>query len=214
MSKYCAKCGKEISDTATFCPSCGAKVAPGMQGTSGVQFQKATPGTTRRKTPILAGVVALVLLFVVIFGIRSLMTPAYEKPIKLFEEGINKGSFSKMKKALSPGLVEDEFGIIPDSVTDEQLDDALQNEMQNDFGIGTYKIELKVNGKEKIDSKNLEQVLQRRYGINDDDARQAKAAYLLNVKVTASIDSGTEEENIKMVVIKIGGTWYIASLDF
>lgn len=213
MSKYCAKCGKEISDTTTFCPACGAKVMLSKPVTPCGQSKKTTHNITKN-TSILAGVVIVALLFVVVFGIKSFLKPGYDKPIKLLEKGINEASFSKMKGALSPGVIENEFGVIPDYVTDEQLDDALRNEIQSDFGIGAYKVEFKVNGKEKIGAGNLSQTLRESYAINDSDANQAKAAYLLSVKITATVDSIVESQNVKMVVIKIGGTWYIANLDF
>jgi len=66
MKKFCAKCGKELTDEVVICPGCGCSTAPET-------FQTATPATKKKRIQskwIVLSAVAL--LVVVVLGVLFL----------------------------------------------------------------------------------------------------------------------------------------------
>ena len=250
MSKYCAKCGKEMNETAKFCPACGAKAAtpvtrqPEMAGQTGTLGQnvnnagtsseqapaqnmnlhngQGTPVTgTAKKTSTGKIVVAVVAGLILIVGMtflgKKIMTPGYEKPVKQLEQAINEVSYSKMKDAMAPGVIDNlmgEYSWIMSYIDDEKIDEYMQEALE-ESGLGgdDEKVTLKVTDKERIKADDLSSELSNNYGVDDSDASNATDAYNLQVKIGTK-SSDAELSSMQIIVIKIDGKWKLASIPF
>lgn len=202
MSKFCAKCGMELKDDAVFCPGCGAKVEqkekqPEKQGVKKKSGKNSLIGI---------GCIGIIVLVLAIFGIGKAAGSGCEKPIKIYQQAINKVDFGKMQDALAPGIYESEIGDISDFASTEDLNAAFKSAMESEIGDQLSKLKLKVVNKEKIDSKNLESALKNRYYIEEEDAKKAKAAYNLTVEASGF----GENYKFTVVVVKIDGKWKMA----
>ena len=171
MAKFCSKCGNELKEGARFCSVCGnpvkqvqsaqsAATAAGTneerQGVSSqqqgftaqdMQYQQmagsAAPVKKNKNLWLLAIPAAILVILLVIFGIKAVLSPAYLKPVKYMEKAFNKQDIDLMKKA-----VPDEYAAwMTDDIVDYMFD------LDSD-----YKITIKVTDKEKI-AKKVEDIL-------------------------------------------------------
>lgn len=165
MAKFCSKCGNELKEGARFCSVCGNPVkqvqSAQSEATAGtneerqgvssqqqgftaqdMQYQQmagsAAPVKKNKNLWLLAIPAAILVILLVIFGIKAVLSPAYLKPVKYMEKAFNKQDIDLMKKAVS-----DEYAAwMTDDIVDYMFD------LDSD-----YKITIKVTDKEKIAKK-------------------------------------------------------------
>ena len=224
MAKFCSKCGNELKEGARFCSVCGNPVkqvqsaqseatAAGTneerQGVSSqqqgftaqdMQYQQmagsAAPVKKNKNLWLLAIPAAILVILLVIFGIKAVLSPAYLKPVKYMEKAFNKQDIDLMKKA-----VPDEYAAwMTDDIVDYMFD------LDSD-----YKITIKVTDKEKIAKKDLEETLIDDYYVLDSIAKDAKAGYILEAEATLKQDGEKDTQDITLVVVKVDGKWVIVS---
>ena len=100
MARFCAKCGKQLGEQAAFCPACGAKVS--RSENQQMQMNPQAPVKVHKnKTSrnLLAIAMVIVVLIVGVFGIKSLVSPGYMRPIKLVEKDLMTVMRSQYMKA-------------------------------------------------------------------------------------------------------------------
>ena len=127
MAKFCSKCGNELKEGARFCSVCGNPVkqvqSAQSEATAGtneerqgvssqqqgftaqdMQYQQmagsAAPVKKNKNLWLLAIPAALLVILLVIFGIKAVLSPAYLKPVKYMEKAFNKQDIDLMKKAV------------------------------------------------------------------------------------------------------------------
>lgn len=103
MARFCAKCGKQLGEQAAFCPACGAKVS--RSENQQMQMNPQAPVKVHKnKTSrnLLAIAMVIIVLIVGVFGIKSLVSPGYMRPIKLVEKGFNDCDAEPIYESLSP----------------------------------------------------------------------------------------------------------------
>ena len=199
MAKFCSKCGNELKEGARFCSVCGNPVKQVQSAQS-----EAAAGTSEEREVVssnknlwlLAIPAALLVILLVIFGIKAVLSPAYLKPVKYMEKAFNKQDIDLMKKA-----VPDEYAAwMTDDIVDYMFD------LDSD-----YKITIKVTDKEKIAKKDLEETLIDDYYVLDSIAEDAKAGYILEAEATLKQDGEKDTQDITLVVVKVDGKWVIVS---
>ena len=210
MAKFCSKCGNELKEGARFCSVCGNPVKQVQSAQS-----EATAGTNEERQGVssqqqgftaqdmqyqqMAGSAApvkILVILLVIFGIKAVLSPAYLKPVKYMEKAFNKQDIDLMKKA-----VPDEYAAwMTDDIVDYMFD------LDSD-----YKITIKVTDKEKIAKKDLEETLIDDYYVLDSIAEDAKAGYILEAEATLKQDGEKDTQDITLVVVKVDGKWVIVS---
>ena len=215
MAKFCSKCGNELKEGARFCSVCGnpvkqvqsaqsATTAAGTneerQGVSSqqqgftaqdMQYQQmagsAAPVKKNKNLWLLAIPAALLVILLVIFGIKAVLSPAYLKPVKYMEKAFNKQDIDLMKKA------------VPDEYAEWMTDDIVDYMFDLD---SDYKITIKVTDKEKLIDD---------YYVLDSIAEDAKAGYILEAEATLKQDGEKDTQDITLVVVKVDGKWVIVS---
>ena len=145
MAKFCSKCGNELKEGARFCSVCGNPVkqvqSAQSEATAGtneerqgvssqqqgftaqdMQYQQmagsAAPVKKNKNLWLLAIPAAILVILLVIFGIKAVLSPAYLKPVKYMEKAFNKQDIDLMKKA-----VPDEYAAwMTDDIVDYMFD--------------------------------------------------------------------------------------------
>ena len=203
MAKFCSKCGNELKEGARFCSVCGNPVKQIQSGQSAATAEtneerqgSAVPVKKNRNLWLLAIPAAILIILLVIFGVKAVLSPAYLKPVKYMEKAFNKQDIDLMKKALP-----DEYAAW---MTDDLEDDMF--DLDSD-----YKIKIKVTDKEKIAKKDLEETLIDDYYVLDSIAEDAKAGYILEAEATLKQDGEKDTQDITLVVVKVDGKWVIVS---
>ena len=213
MSKYCAKCGKELNDQVKFCPGCGTEVVSNKTVQADHPVNHVKKQKKSGKIALGAGLAVLLILCIAFIGVKSLIAPAYEKPIKLLEQGLNEPSYSKIKEALAPGLLDDllfDYSSILDYMDDDQIEEYIQQSLKSFYEENDVeKIELKVIDKEKIDTKDLE----FEYWLSDSDAGKVTDIYKLTVEAKGKGNSNSsliDQDTVDVLSIKINGKWKLS----
>lgn len=206
MAKFCSQCGNELKERAKFCSVCGSPVKQAQTAsgdadqvkngqnmtTDGVNGER--KGTKNKNLWIFAIPVAIIVFLLVVFGIKGIVSPAYLKPIKYVEKGMNQQDVGLLKKAL------------PEEYTSQMTDDI----MGYILGEGSdYKISIKVTDKEKISKKDLEETLIDDYSVLDSIAEDAKAGYILDIELTVKQDGEKYTQDGTVAVAKVDGKWVI-----
>lgn len=203
---FCSKCGNEIKETAKFCPKCGTPIQQ-----SGSTYQKETEKVAVRKRPpylaigvigILAVVVVLVLRFCIVSN-----DEIYETPIKKIFQAVNRKD-GEMLMSLYPKemikFAKDE-GFSKETMV--SLADKMLDTMINEITDGEdFNLEYEITDVENYSSKELkdtEDELNELLKCNMKIEEVKEVTF--NVKETIS----GETESGKLIVIKIGGKWYV-----
>ena len=132
MAKFCSKCGNELKEGARFCSVCGNPVkqvqSAQSEATAGtneerqgvssqqqgftaqdMQYQQmagsAAPVKKNKNLWLLAIPAAILVILLVIFGIKAVLSPAYLKPVKYMEKAFNKQDIDLMKKAVPIAVI-------------------------------------------------------------------------------------------------------------
>ena len=220
MARFCSNCGRELQEGMRFCSGCGAPVegvSPdsiskdvgnmpnqpgGMPNPMGMPAGGPGGAAVQKKTYILplivVGIVAAIAAHFVIVKIFS-GGPGYMKPIQYLEKGFNKRDAKMIQKAFADG------GDISSEIFDM---------FEIAGGLIDYKVEFDVTDKEKIPKDEIEEVLTEEYFVDEVYAKNASAAYILDVDMTIEMGEYSEDESGEFPVVKINGKWVIPeSLD-
>ena len=214
MARFCAQCGKQLGEQAVFCPACGAKVSrPENQQ---MQMQPQAPVKVHKnKTSknLLVIAMVIVVLIVGVFGIKSLISPGYLRPIKLVEKGFNDRDAKAIYESLSP-----ETKKIYEMSGCKNIVENLQSAIEEygdgkDINVNNIKTDIIVGNKEKLDKEELSQTLVDQYMVSQEEAEKASAAYIVDGNIVfKSGNSVVKEISTQFVVAKINMKWYLVYL--
>lgn len=207
---FCPKCGAQNPDGTRFCAKCGeqisaapAKVA--LRTPSGVSNPVQPRKDNRQLIAIIAGALAVILLFSLVFGGRG-----YKKTVRNFMD-----SFVDLK---AKGMVE----MLPDKVVEQALEDMgygkrdikiLIGELQDELNyamqylqmLTEYDLDYRIVGAEDVSKEELEYI-KLRYS---DIGLKVSKAKLVNVELSVEIMGVPETTDVEIMVVKIGRSWYI-----
>ena len=216
-AKFCSVCGNPVKQAQAASGNAGqaqngqsaaaSGTNAGMNGASSVQqgftaqdmqYQQmagaGAPANKNKNLWILAIPAAIIVLLLVIFGIKGIVSPAYLKPVKYMEKAMNQQDITLLKKA------------VPDEYAAWMTDDVMSYMFDED---SNYKVTIKVTDKEKIAKKDLEETLIDDYYVLDSIAEDAKAGYVLDAEITVKEDGDKDSQDVTIVVAKVDGKWVI-----
>lgn len=214
MARFCAKCGKQLGEQAAFCPACGAKVS--RSENQQMQMNPQAPVKVHKnKTSrnLLAIAMVIVVLIVGVFGIKSLVSPGYMRPIKLVEKGFNDCDAEPIYESLSP-----ETKKILEMSGCKNIIENLQSAIEEysdgkDVNVSNIKTDIIVGNKKKLDKEELSQTLVDQYMVSQEEAEKASAAYIVDGNIVfKSGNSVVKEISTQFVVAKINMKWYLVYL--
>lgn len=201
---FCRNCGTQNQDGAGFCCSCGAPLSSGGPAGGGAAA-KAKNINVKLIGIVAAVVVVLFVAFKLLFGGGG----GPEKSATKFVDSIFKGD----GKAI--------VNMIPDKVIEEIMDeeDMTKKEMIEELNDGLeyikddmddmydkWSVKCKVLDTEDMSKRELRDLADRyedRYDID------VKAAKTVSVKATLKADGETDSNTMDIVMIKVGGKWYL-----
>lgn len=214
MARFCAKCGKQLGEQAAFCPACGAKVS--RSENQQMQMNPQAPVKVHKNKisrNLLAIAMVIVVLIVGVFGIKSLISPGYMRPIKLVEKGFNDRDAKAIYESLSP-----ETKKIYEMSGCKNIVENLQSAIEEygdgkDVNVSNIKTDIIVGNKEEIDKEELSQTLVDQYMLSQEEAEKASAAYIVDGNIVfKSGNSVVKEISTQFVVAKINMKWYLVYL--
>lgn len=203
---FCSKCGNEIKETAKFCPKCGTPIQQ-----SGNAYQKEMEKVAVRKRPpylaigvigILAVVVVLVLRFCIVSNDET-----YETPIKKFFQAVNRKDGEMImslypkemiKFAKDEGFSKETMVSLADKMLDTMINEITDGE---DFNL-EYEITDVENYSSK-ERKDTEDELNKLLKCNMEIEEVKEVTFDIKETISGETESG------KLIVIKIGGKWYV-----
>ncbi len=219
---FCGNCGAQNPDDARVCAMCGTPLetleteAPAADAPEFSTFPETvqTAAAKKRNTAIGIGVVAAIALVVIIAIAAVVLTgkPAYVKTVEKYFSAVVKEDAKKLVSVLPPEYVEENLEDSFDDrqemleIMEENLADVVDG-MEDQFG-EKIKVKCKVRKDKELGTrevKNLKETYESYYDL-DLDIKEARE---LKVRVTMS---GTEDEdsaNMEIIVMKIGGKWYL-----
>lgn len=190
MSKYCSKCGAEITEGSKFCKSCGAPVENTQSRATNQKIQKEANSQKKgKKTPVIIGIIAVVVLIFAGLGIKNMGIGIsdYEKPLKYEVDGINKNNVKTYKKAFVDG---------ESSYSDDSIKEYLKEVKKISYNVESVD-NISVMG--LLNSINV-------LGIQSKDIEDAKK---LEVEFEVKDAEGDKRTaTIDFDVVKLGGKWY------
>lgn len=230
MSKFCAICGEELQDDATFCAKCGNEQpaeqtneaadnnmqdepAGGIAGKVN-EFVAKVKNKDTKAIGILAGVAAvLVILLVVVFVFGGSSGP--EKALDNYIDVTFYGKVNKIEK-LAPkaywDYMEDEYDVKVSDI-EEQYEDAFDMMMElleKEYG-DDIKVKAKITDQDDVKKSVLDDMkdnLKEKYDI---PKKSVKGALKLDVEMTIKGDDDDDTNDTTLYAINIDGDWYIVS---
>lgn len=196
---YCGNCGKEMEQTAKFCPRCGAE-NPNLQAEiPAARPQAAAAAGNHRKVGIAAVAViavAVIFLMVNLLGGRSVDSTA-----------------DKFVKGLTTPNAEELFKLLPTGLTVEnrekaasQIDSQLKHGLDLLYPyLGSPVYSCKVLSQDKVSDSKLESIQSKyeKYNVTVKEALTAK------IELTATGKNHTRTVPFNLPMIKVGGSWCI-----
>ena len=199
---FCGNCGTQNPDNAPFCAGCGAKlneapVAPAAPETDFAPVRRPAPKSKKGLlVGIIAAVVAVAVALVLIFCISTPKGVA-RKYIKAMEKGDAKALLKLMHK-----------DVVKEDIGDKDDQEDWIEEMEEQYE--EYEIEyskMKITDVEDMDEDDLED-LQDEY--EEEYDLKVKAAKEITIEYDLETAFGEAEgEEMTLIVVKIGGKWYI-----
>ena len=162
---------------------------------------------------LLAIAMVIIVLIVGVFGIKSLVSPGYMRPIKLVEKGFNDCDAEPIYESLSP-----ETKKILEMSGCKNIIENLQSAIEEysdgkDFNVSNIKTDIIVGNKKKLDKEELSQTLVDQYMVSQEEAEKASAAYIVDGNIVfKSGNSVVKEISTQFVVAKINMKWYLVYL--
>ena len=191
MSKFCSKCGTEITEGSKYCKKCGAPV----EVQSEKNFVVKNSIVQKKKAPygLLAGIViAIVVVISLLVKIGgSLGVPDYEKPLKCQIDGINKNNPDKFLSSFTS------------SGRSYYENDSLKEDLKE-----IKKISYQVTGTSDLSFSSLLDTVAV-LGFSSQDIEDAKA---LETEIKYKTADGEEgSTTTEFDVVEINGKWYAIS---
>ncbi len=201
---FCRNCGTQNQDGAGFCCSCGAPLSSGGPAGGGAAA-KAKNINVKLIGIVAAVIVVLFVAFKLLFGGGG----GPEKSATKFVDSIFKGD----GKAI--------VNMIPDKVVEEIMDeeDMTKKEMIEELNDGLeyikddmddmydkWSVKCKVLDTEDFSKRELRDLADRYEDSYDIDVKAAKT---VSVKATLKADGETDSNTMDIVMIKVGGKWYL-----
>ena len=201
---FCRNCGTQNQDGAGFCCSCGAPLSSGGPAGGGAAA-KAKNINVKLIGIVAAVVVVLFVAFKLLFGGGG----GPEKSATKFVDSIFKGD----GKAI--------VNMLPDKVIEEIMDeeDMTKKEMIAELNDGLeyikddmddrydkWSVKCKVLDTEDFSKRELRNLADRYEDSYDIDVKAAKT---VSVKATLKADGETDSNTMDIVMIKVGGKWYL-----
>ncbi len=201
---FCRNCGTQNQDGAGFCCSCGAPLSSGGPAGGGAAA-KAKNINVKLIGIVAAVVVVLFVAFKLLFGGGG----GPEKSATKFVDSIFEGD----GKAI--------VNMIPDKVIEEIMDeeDMTKKEMIEELNDGLeyikddmddmydkWSVKCKVLDTEDFSKRELRNLADRYEDSYDIDVKAAKT---VSVKATLKADGETDSNTMDIVMIKVGGKWYL-----
>ncbi len=217
---FCSNCGTEMREGTVFCSNCGAKAPDAGQQApvnpqnmpnntsyayTGYNQQGKKPNNNKIIGMAVVGVVALAVLFLLVKLFGAITTPGYEKPIKNFCEGIEKGSFKTMMKAF-PEYITDQMEDYYGDEMDEMMESLVES-LEDEYG-KRIKISYKVKDKDKLDKDDVKELEDDVRYIYDEKVK-IKEAYEIDVELKIKGSEDSDKDKSSITVIKIGSNWYL-----
>ena len=231
-AQRCPQCGGELAPNARFCGNCGASFAgapvsprpvapkPVAKGnflskvtsflTNGPSFTVA--GKTLPVYGAVAAGVALVLVIVLLFSIFGGNSP--EAAAEKFVDAMFEGDAGEIMDLIPDELLEymaDEEDLDMDEM-EENLQDGL-DDMQEYYE--EYDIEYKGCEVKKVKDMKKSQFRDLQDEYEDEFDMEVEDAKIVKVKVTIEQDGDKDSNTMEIIVIKVGGSYYVdmSSLD-
>lgn len=206
---FCGKCGTQNVDGTPFCAGCGAPLGGAANGGKKVNLPKVGKLNLKdRKTLISlgAGLLALVLIFVLLFGGNS-----PKGVVKKYMKAIQKADAAAVVKLLPKKVVneaKDEMDMSNKEWKEylEEMSEDLADsyEAMEEYYDGKLKITYEIKDVEKLDKDDLKD-LKEEY--KDELDIKVKDARIVEVKVTTKIGDEKMKSEQEILVIKVGGKW-------
>lgn len=230
---FCKNCGTQLKEGAKFCPKCGTPVTPmpgaGQAGPgAGPQPPYQQPGGGQpphqgpaagkaSKIPIFAIGAIVILVVAVILIFRACAGGGYEKPIKNFMQGMEDLDADKMLSAFPPEALEalEDEGYDEDEISEqfEQMVTAGMDSLGFDID---YAIDYEIEDATELSKREISDIEE---AFEDEDIDLSiKEGRSVDLTLTISLDSLgiSQDEEITLEAIKVGGGWYLnpLSMDF
>jgi len=210
---FCENCGNRLEEGSVFCTNCGSRV----DGAAPVAAPAAAPAAKKlnlklNKKTLLIGAVALVavvalVLILVLGGGRTA-----EGTVEQFMNAMVKGDFSKAVDLLPEEALEylaEEEGYDKDEIKDmiNDMEDEMKDAMEEmeDY-MGDFKITYEIKDQDELSRSELKD-LKEEYEELDIEISEAIAFEVEMVIETE--DFGEQEQEMEIIVIKVGKNWYI-----
>lgn len=204
---FCTKCGAQNDNSARYCIKCGEKLestAVAEIKTSALSLTK-LPQDKRKLVTVIAGAVAVILLFSLVFGGRG-----WKKTVSNFLD-----AFIEVD---AKGMV----AMLPDEILDQALEEEgygkndlkfliaeLQEELDDSMGyvemIGDIEITYDILDAADMDKEDLRDLKEAYSEIGV----KVSAAKEVAVEMTVDIRGMSQTQTLNIVVVKIGQSWYI-----
>lgn len=224
---FCGKCGAKNDDSAVFCAECGnrfqaaapvAPAAPAAPTAPAAYAAPAAPAAATGSKPgfkfdnrmigiiAVVGVAALALIITCffIFGGRS-----YKATVKDYFKAMETADAKLMMELLPDDMIK---SIMKDEdMTKKEMTEELQDMLDYMFrGADKIKITYEITDTEEVDKDDLKD-LKEEY--KDEYDIKVKDAMIVEVEVTVKVDGEKTTEDVDLYLIKVGGSWYLASFE-
>lgn len=206
MSKKCNSCGADLADDVMFCDKCGAKQEAEVKPEVTDAASSNAGGSKNKIIAVAAIVVVVVVVFILV---KTLLSPGYEKPIKLAFNVANGGKVEKLTKSL-PDDVLDAY----DEKYDDDYADALEDKVDDlkdsyedmdDCGKNP-KFSYEVEGKIKLTDDQLDDIADYYESFTDEEL-DVTDGYQVAIKVTAKGKDGKHSSFTTVIICKVDGKW-------
>lgn len=190
-----------------FCPNCGTPASVVPQAGMGMGVGAGMQAPPKKKFPILTvSLLAVILVVVILGGVflkNTVMTPAYEKPIKKLITSIEKGDAKGIIDVLPNGITDmiEMVGETTESFEEEM--DEFADEMKDMYG-DDLKIDYKIKETERLTKAEIDEIEDNYLGLVD--ISEGKRVYMY---MTIKADGEVEREEAELCVIKSEGKWCI-----
>ena len=216
---FCPKCGAQNADGSRFCGKCGEPMNSGNSGsnlpavtrsagksassvvTDVMAFLKANV----KLVGIVAGALAAILLFSLLFGGRG-----YKKTVNKFMDSLldmdAKGMVAMLPdEVMEAALAEEGYTKKDKKILIAQLQEELDYGMSYMSMMGDLKMKYKIVVAENVSGEDLAYQKQNYAEIG----AKVSAAKEVEVELSVKVLGMTETETVELVVVKFGRSWYI-----
>lgn len=214
---FCEKCGAQNPDDAKICGECGAPLsadAPAAaEGSVAEKLSKMGVDVKNRKTLIGLGAIAVAVVLVVIIAVVAIFggKPAYLKTVDKMVNSALKADAKGIVSVLPPDVVKEMEDMYDDrDEMLEMMEDGLETSkdyMEDELG-KNLKAKYEVRRDKELINKEIKE-LEEKYEDRYDVDLDIKEARRLKLRITTSGKEDETSNTDELVVIKVGGKWYV-----